>query len=70
MTKHNKETLFHIGLMILIFALTAGSINWINASRCEARWPDRETSYGFVKGCMVKTPKGWMPDDIIRETDI
>ncbi len=70
MTDYDKETLFAIGAMALVLALIFAGFAWVNAVRCEARWPDRETSYGVVKGCMVKTPKGWMPDDRIRETDI
>ena len=40
---------------------------------CSSRWADSglKSSWGPVKGCLVKTPAGrWIPDDRVREVDL
>lgn len=54
---------------ILVFAvLSIGGLLgigfWADSASCSARWnaSGLETQWGVMSGCVVKTPKGWMPE--------
>lgn len=53
----------------LLFALVAviALLGALSGASCSAKWPDRETRWGLLSGCLVKTSAGWVPSENLRE---
>ena len=63
-----------LNFLYLIFWVVTFCAYMLFASwSCSSRWADSglKSSWGPVKGCLVKTSSGrWVPDDRVRDVDL
>lgn len=63
-----KEELLVLAILVIVALLLLASLP-LSSYQCKSRWPDYETSYGLVQGCLVKNNGKWIPDDGMRAVD-